>query len=476
MEKALPILSVKNLSISFVGDHPKMVISNFCLDLYPGKITALVGESGSGKSLISLAILDLITSGSAKIQGSINFRIGDKFCDFLSLSNQEKREIRGKEIGFIPQDPHSSFSPTHSIFQQFKDAILAHNPQFNKEQIKFRIKGLLKMVDLESIESRLGDYPHQFSGGQKQRILIAIALANNPKILIADEPTTALDALIQSELIELFRKLGEQGGIAILLISHNLNLVDRIASEIINLTKEKDFLTESTAKEIKDFTDKKVILLVKKLNVKYGKIYVNRDLSFEVRAGENIGIIGQSGSGKSTLVLALLNLIKSSGEIEFFESKNWRENEKELRRMVQVVFQDPYSSLNPKMKIKEIVVEGAIIHGIKFDSQDFCGDMLESLGLAREIKEFYPHQLSGGQRQRVALARALLVKPKILLLDEPTSALDHRNKQGILKLLKEYQQNHEISYIIVSHDLDLIESMSDIVFKMEVGELVGLNC
>lgn len=438
------MLIIKNLSISFKDHH---VLQNFSLHLNPKKITALIGQSGSGKSSVALAILGLLPS--AKISGEINF----EKKNLLNLGQKEFCKIRGREIGFIFQDAQTSLNPLHKVGKQIAEAITIHNPKISKKDLEKRVLELLKMVELEGLKSRLDDYPHQFSGGQKQRIMIAIAIANNPKILIADEPTTALDSKTQNEILNLLKKLKTELGMAILLITHNRHAVAKIADEIVEIGEELHIKhREKTAQ--KNYGQE--VLQVKNLAIFYNKKTILKNINFSLKARENLGIVGQSGSGKSTLALALTDLIKSEGEINFFENKNWQKNEKTLRCEVQIVFQDPFSSLDPRMKISEIIEEGLKIHGVK-NSVD---EIMKKLHLPEFLKSRYPHQLSGGQRQRVAIARALILNPKILILDEPTSALDFATQNEILNLLLEIQKEREISYIIISHDEEVIENLA----------------
>lgn len=441
------LLSIKNLSISFQNSP---VLKDFSLHLEPKKITALVGQSGSGKSVTALAILGLLRS--ANISGEINF-LGK---NLLKLSEEEFCKIRGKEIGFIFQDPQTSLNPLHKIGKQIAESIKIHNPKISKKDLKNRITKLLEMVDLKQTISRLDDYPHQFSGGQKQRIMIAIALANNPKIIIADEPTTALDIKTQDEILDLLLRLKNELGIAILLITHNLRVVKKLADEIIEIGEKGVNEIKSLTKNREFLSDKNAIL-VKNLGVSYKRNQIINNVNFSLRLGENLGIVGESGSGKSTLALALLNLVKNSGEVEFFEQKFWQKDEKFLRRNVQIVFQDPFSSLNPRMTVEEIISEGLQIHKISAS----IDEILQKLYLPLSLKSYYPHQLSGGQRQRVAIARALILKPKILILDEPTSALDFATQNEILNLFIEIQRSEAISYILISHDTEVVERISD---------------
>lgn len=449
------MLQIKNLSIAF-NNH--QILKDFSINLEGKKITALVGQSGSGKSSIALAILGLLSK--AKIDGEII--LSGK--NLLKIDEKEFCKIRGKEIGFIFQDPQTSLNPLHKIGKQIAESILIHNPKISKKDLKNRVHELLQMVDLESAIARLDDYPHQFSGGQKQRIMIAIALANNPKILIADEPTTSLDIKRQDEILNLLLRLKNELGIAVLLITHNLRAVKKIADEVISLSKNSSLDFDfSPHKKLIDAKQKE-ILAVKNLSVSFDKKTIIQNINFSLKEGENLGIIGESGSGKSTLALALCGLIKSAGELKFFENKNWKNSEKLLRRNVQIIFQDPFSSLSPRLKISEIILEGLKIHKADFtkiNQEAELTKIMQQLHLSLNLKNHYPHQLSGGQRQRVAIARALILQPKILILDEPTSALDFATQKQILKLLFEIQKMRQVSYILISHDMEVVNAICD---------------
>ena len=491
----MPILSVKNLVVSF-GD--RFVVHDISFNLLPKKITTLVGQSGSGKSVTALAIAGLLFK--AKTSGEVIF--AEK--NLLKLDEKNWCKIRGKEIGFVFQDPNTSLNPLHKIGKQIAEAITIHEPKISKKNLEDRVAKLLKMVELESLKSRLNDYPHQLSGGQKQRVMIAIALANNPKILIADEPTTALDSAVRDEILALIQHLKNQLNLAVLFITHDLQVVKKIADEVLvmnlgeivergevddvflrpknNYTKLLIEATQVEKKHSKKIASEEVLLVknlsvihqIKKSFFKKENFYANRDINFSLKSGENIGIIGQSGSGKSTLALALLNLIPSLGEIEFFGKKSWKKNNSELRRNVQIVFQDPFSSLNPRMTIKEIISEGLIIHKLCEGEDRLNSEInlaMKELKLDLDLQNRYPHELSGGQRQRVAIARALILKPRILILDEPTSALDILTQKEILKLLLNIQKNQEISYIFISHDLGAIAQISDKVLVIKNGKI-----
>ena len=481
----MPLLSLKNLSISFANQQ---VVKDFSFDLSAQKITALVGQSGSGKSLTALAILGLVRK--AKISGEIIFA----GKNLLALSEKEFCKIRGKEIGMVFQDPNSSLNPLHKIGKQIAEAITIHQPKISKKDLQNRVAELLKMVELESLKTRLDNYPHQFSGGQKQRVMLAIALANNPKILIADEPTTALDIKIQNEILDLILRLKNELGLCVLFITHNLRAIARIADEVVEIKNRKliknlpversrnqekvpaaDLGFDSAQPAVCMSEAASCVLEVKNLSVAVKKSQLLSDINFSLNLGENLGIIGESGSGKSTLALALCDLILShistQGEVKFFGEKTWAKNNFELRREVQIVFQDPFGSLNPRMIVKDIIEEGLVIHKLANHSQ--LTTIFKQIRLPLDLQTRYPHELSGGQRQRVAIARALILNPKILILDEPTSALDTSTQNEIINLLLEIQQTHKISYILISHDLDIVAQIADQTLTLNNGKIVS---
>ena len=493
----MPLLSVKNLSVSFQNHQ---AVDDISFDLFPKKVTALVGQSGSGKSVTALAIIGL--ARKAKVLGEVIF--AEK--NLLNLDEENLCKIRGKEIGFVFQDPNTSLNPLHKIGKQIAESVTIHDPKIAKINLKNRVLELLKMVELESFSARLGDYPHQLSGGQKQRVMLAIALANNPKILIADEPTTALDVTIQNEILNLIVRLKNELGLAVLFITHNLHVVRKIADEIIEMKDGKilhscsSSLIRVTNRGSREFgkniqeilgaplatKDDEVVLSVKNLSVthqitksffKKENLYANSDLNFTLESGHNLGIIGESGSGKSTIALALLNLIPHVGEVSFFGAKSWPKNNFELRRDIQIIFQDPFSSLNPRMLVGDIIEEALIIHKIENSKEarhQRVDAILQKLKFTPEIKNRYPHELSGGQRQRVAIARALILNPKILVLDEPTSALDLLTQNEILKLLAEIQLDQRISYILISHDLEVVAQIADHIMVLKAGQIVEM--
>lgn len=508
------ILSVKNLAINFYNEKRDFdnVIDNISFDLSQNKITALIGESGSGKSSVALAILNLVKN--SKVSGEIIFQQQN----LLNLTKSQIQKIRGQEISLVFQDPNSALNPLHKINKQIAEIIKIHNPDFSHKKIQNHVVELIKMVGLQDHLKRINNYPHQFSGGQKQRIMIAMALANNPKILIMDEPTTALDIKSQNEILDLILKLKKELNLAVLFISHNLKIVEKIADEILVLKdkkiieqgKKSDIFNNPKSDYVKNLlqlinknkakkTAKKYgekILEVKKLSVihkirnqqnikldfsvkslknifSYDDFYANKNVNFHLKSKENIGIIGHSGSGKSTLAKALMKLINYQGQIDIFDNKKQKIT-KNYYQNIQIIFQDPFSSLNPRFLVKDIIAEGLIVQNITKNKKEIArktDEILAQIALDKNLKNRYPHQLSGGQRQRVAIARALILKPKILILDEPTSALDFVSQEKILDLLLKIQAQNDISYILISHDLDVINRLGDRIFQMNSGEI-----
>ncbi|GDX36684.1 ABC transporter ATP-binding protein [Alphaproteobacteria bacterium] len=503
------VLQIKNLSIAFANNFSKQdpslnthhtVVDNFNCQLEAGKITALIGQSGSGKSSIALAILKLVKN--AEVSGEIVYNQQN----LLNLSENQLTTIRGKEIALIFQDANSALNPLHKIHQQIEEAITIHNPKISKKTLQLRVNELLNMVELDNLLNRKNCYPHQLSGGQKQRVLIAMALANNPQILIADEPTTALDFKIQIEILKLLRQLVDQQKIAMLLITHNRKVVANLSDEIIEIGQKSvdglneidelkklrltKFKTKNIVNKIDndisnniadDISEKSSIQLtnlisLENVNVSLKKIKLLEQINLQQALGQNLGIVGESGSGKTTLAKVILNLnraeFKINGSVNFFDKYSWQKNSQQLRRDVQVIFQDPYASLNPRMTVKDIVCEGLIIH--KFAKNIIDQEVqiiIEQLKLSSSLLNRYPHQLSGGQRQRIAIARALILKPKILILDEPTSALDYATQNEILKLLIDLQTSHQINYLIISHDLEVVGCLADNVAVISNGKI-----
>ncbi len=497
------IVSIKNLTISFKNN--KRVVNDANLDIPKGKTVAIVGESGSGKTLTALSVLKLLPAGAKIDQGHIIFNTKD----LLKLPLKEIEKIRGNKISTIFQEPMSSLNPLHKIDKQIKEIITTHK-EISSEKLDQMVLQLLKEVNLEDLVTRPNIYSYELSGGQRQRVMIAMSIANNPDLLIADEPTTALDVTVQLQILELLKKIQEKRKMSILFISHDLGVVNKIADYVYvmkdgkiiehgnkkkifetpqnNYTKElvgfKNLVRKSNYNkqlEVLNIQKLKVWYPIKKGIFKRTVDYVKAidDINFNLFEKETLGIVGESGSGKTSLVLAILKLISSSGKINF---KNINLNQikksqfKNIRKDIQIVFQDPFSSLSPRMNIYEILSEGIDVHFPSFsevEKKEIIKDILSETGMNFERDHNkYPHEFSGGQRQRIAISRALILKPKVLILDEPTSALDITIQNQILDLLKDLQEKYSLSYIFISHDMNVIRSVSDKVLVLRSGKLI----
>ena len=539
------MITVKNLSISFnqQNQHEK-ILSDISFDLQKGKINALIGHSGCGKSSIALALIGLLRK--TKITGEVNYNSQN----LVNLSEEKWRKIRGQDISIVFQDPNSALNPLHKVGKQIKEAVKSHNPGIFKADLQKRFKEVFELIGISDLLPRVNDFPHQFSGGQKQRLMIAMALINKPKILILDEPTTALDSKSQQQILDLVVTLKNDLNLTILFISHNLNVVKGISDQIIVLNDKKilqigsseqifdnpmheyvkklvkiaklnegfskgnvafkggtrsavvqstkaNGTADSSAEKIKN----QPILNVKGLNVFYktsnisliqkiprllcrslatphGDEFVLKNLSFSLNQSQNLGIIGQSGSGKSTLAKVLMNIVPFQGQIDLKTDQN-------PHQFMQIVFQDPFSSLNPRFRVEDIILEGlrlqkksiSAVHvhnlfctsrGVEQKNQrNLAVKLLKKLGLEESFLDRYPHQLSGGQRQRIAIARSLILEPKILILDEPTSALDFIAADELIELLIELQNQIDITYIVISHDLAVVNRLCEQVLSLD---------
>ena len=500
------IVSIKNLTISFKNNT--QVVNDVSIDIPKGKTVAIVGESGSGKTLTALSILKLLPNSAKIDQGSIIFNKKD----LLKLTANKIEKIRGNKISTIFQEPMSSLNPLHKIDKQIKEIITTHREISNHELNQTVLK-LLKEVNLEDLASRQNIYSYELSGGQRQRVMIAMSIANNPDLLIADEPTTALDVTVQLQILELLKKIQETRKMSILFISHDLGVVNKIA-DYVYVMKDGKIIEHGNKKEIfktpKDTYTKQLVGFqntIKKSNKNKKNIILNiqnlkvwypikkgifkktvdyvkaiDDINFTLLEKETLGIVGESGSGKTSLVLAILKLITSSGKIMFKEIdlNAIKKNQlKQIRKDIQIVFQDPFSSLSPRMNVYEILSEGLDVHFSSFSANqknEILKNILDETGMNLERDHNkYPHEFSGGQRQRIAISRALILKPKILILDEPTSALDISIQNQILDLLNHLQQKYSLSYIFISHDMNVIRSVSDKVLVLKKGQIVDYD-
>ncbi len=495
---SVPVLSIKGLNVGF-GDSP--AVRDVDIHIHAGETVAIVGESGSGKSVTALATVSLLPD-SAAVSGSVKFN-GE---ELIGAPQKALRKIRGNEISFIFQEPMTSLNPLHTIEKQMHEAISLHHPLARSDEKK-RILELLDKVGIEDAESRLPSYPHQLSGGQRQRVMIAMALANRPRLLIADEPTTALDVTIQAQILQLLADLQREEGLAILFITHDLGIVRHIAERTYVMQEGKVVESGDTAQiftaPAHPYTEKLIqsvpkgqpepvpsgapeVLSGKALKVWFpiqrgilrrtvGHIKAVNRVDFNLRKGETLGIVGESGSGKTTVALALLRLVQSSGAITLNGMRIDGLNSnamRPLRRDIQIVFQDPFGSLSPRMNIEEIVAEGLAVHGLEGDRATLVDAVLREVGLEPDMKARYPHEFSGGQRQRIAIARALILKPRLLLLDEPTSALDMTVQIQIIDLLRGLQSRLGLSYLFISHDLRVVQALSHRVLVMKSGDVV----
>ncbi len=498
------ILEIKNLNIGFNSQGIKQnIVNSISFNIPKGKTVALVGESGSGKTVTALSILKLLPYPSAyHDSGEIIYNK----TNLLSCKNYEIQKIRGKKITAIFQEPMSSLNPLHNVEKQINEIIMLHSP-LNFTQASKRTKNLLKDVGLDDIFERIKSYPHELSGGQRQRVMIAMSIANNPDLLIADEPTTALDVTVQLQIIDLLRLIQKRNNMSILFISHDLAVVKKVADYICIMrqgkiveqnSKEKIFsepqdnytkelISSQTKKKNSSIVSTKTILKVNNLKVWYpikkgilrkviDHVKAVNNISFELNEKKTLGIVGESGSGKTSLVMALLKLINSDGNIIFNNEvleKQKSEKLRFLRKKMQIVFQDPFSSLSPRMTIKQIISEGLDIHEKSLKLEDKNKKIIEVLNTVgldyNQVINRYPHEFSGGQRQRIAIARALILKPNLMILDEPTSALDVSIQTQILDLLNDLQKNYNLSYIFISHDMKVIKAMSDYIIVMKDG-------
>lgn len=501
------LLEVKNLAVRFAPSGRPVVdaVRGVSFSIKPRQTLALVGESGSGKSVSAFAILRLLPYPMASHpSGQIIF----EQQDLLAVPEVRLRQVRGRRIAMIFQEPMSALNPLHTIEKQISETIRLHLG-FSKARTRERVKELLELVEFHEGVQRLDALPHQLSGGQRQRVMIAMALAANPDLLIADEPTTALDVTIQASIVRLLQKLQSDLGMAMLLISHDLAMVKHLAHEVAVMHHgkivESGNVTEVFQAPQHDYTkrlidaepkgaprpvplDSKVQLQAEDVRVVFEsrplfgfkkpsvKIAVNQ-VSFTINQGETLAIMGESGSGKSTLAYAILRLISARGRV-VFEGVELPRTLKQMlpfRKDLQIIFQDPFGSLNPGFSIFDVVCEGLRVHAANLPREDMrklAASAMEQVGLSANFLERYPHELSGGQRQRVAIARALVLKPKLVILDEPTSALDRSIQADILDLLRNLQKEHDLSYVFISHDLKVIRAMAHRVIVMRHGAIV----
>ncbi|KWT11177.1 MULTISPECIES: ABC transporter ATP-binding protein [Pseudomonas syringae group] len=494
------LIEIRDLSVAFNGQQ---VVSHLSLDVRRGECLALVGESGSGKSVTAHSILQLLPRSGTATTGSITYR-GQQL---VGADERTLRELRGNRIAMIFQEPMTSLNPLHSVSRQIGETLLLHRGISGREAQK-RIIELLELVGIQQPEKRLKAYPHELSGGQRQRVMIAMALACEPELLIADEPTTALDVTVQRKILLLLKELQQRLNMSLLLISHDLNLVHSVAQRVCvmragEIVEQADckslfkspqhpysrlLLDAEPAGEPLPRDTRETVLQVDNLKVWFSltggilrrhKEYLKAvdDISLSIQRGKTLGIVGESGSGKSTLGQAILRLLESQGSIRFQGQALDGLSQKQMRpwrKEMQVVFQDPYGSLSPRMSVAQIISEGLEVHS-QFNPTQCDAEViraLEEVGIDPQCRHRYPHEFSGGQRQRIAIARALVLKPALILLDEPTSALDRTVQKQVVALLRDLQQKHGLTYLFISHDLAVVQALAHDVIVVKDGKVV----
>ena len=502
----MALLEVKNLTISFHHEEEDAyeVVKDVSFNLEKGEVLGIVGESGSGKTLTALSVAGLLPYPKAFHSKESSIRFNKEEL----IGNPDIRKFRGKNIGFVFQEPMSSLNPLHTVGWQIAETLIV-NQKLNKKLAFQRTLDLLKMTGISQPEERIKAYPHELSGGQRQRVMIAMAIANNPDILIADEPTTALDVTIAAEIIELLLNLKKDLGMSIIFISHDLGVVHQIADRVLVMKngkiveqgsnkdifeRPKDSYTKSLIyssnilKNI-DNTEKEKIIKLQNIFIKYPlvknfwgqvKSYLTavNDVSLTLQQGKTLGVVGESGSGKTTLGMALAGLNKFTGRVLLENVDISSIKSVKLRKSIQVVFQDPYNSLNPRMTVAEIIEEGIRVHFPQLNAKqrfEKAKKTLLEVGLKEQALEKYPHEFSGGQRQRIAIARALAVEPEVIVLDEPTSALDVTIAAHILKLLQKIQNEKGLTYLFISHDMRAVRAVADDIAVMKDGKIIEMG-
>ena len=536
MQGTTPVLSVRNLTTSFrVGDRWKAVVRDMSFDVAPRETVAIVGESGSGKSVTSLSIMQLLQKNFSRIEGSIKLN----GRELLTLEPEQMRQVRGNEVAMIFQEPMTSLNPIFPIGKQIAEAILCHQ-NVSKAEAKAEVLRLLDKVRIPNAKGRFDEFPHQFSGGMRQRVMIAMALAAKPKLLIADEPTTALDVTIQGQILDLIKVLQDEDGMSVLFITHDMGVVAEIADrtlvmlrgemvesgttdDIFNRGKHPytrallsavpklgsmkghdcplrfpviDIKTGDTITEESEVTDtvgsNRPILEVKNLTTRFdiragilgrkaGAVHAVENVSFDLRPGETLSLVGESGCGKSTTGRSITRLVQpTSGHIELdgYNVMGLGSGDlRKMRRTIQMVFQDPFASLDPRMSVGAAVMEPYLEHnlGTKQQAREKAADLLERVGLSADMMRRYPHEFSGGQRQRVAIARTLMLDPKVIVADEAVSALDVSIKAQVCNLLLDLQESFNLAYLFISHDMAVVERVSHRVAVMYLGEIVEIG-
>ncbi len=534
-EAAEPILSVENLTTSFLVDGAwKPVVRNVSFSVAPGETVAIVGESGSGKSVTSLSIMRLLQSDSSRIEGKI--LLGGR--NLLSLPEHEMRKVRGNDVSMIFQEPMTSLNPLFTIGNQISEALLCHR-DMSAADAKAETIRLLEKVRTPSAASRFDEYPHRFSGGMRQRVMIAMALASKPRLLIADEPTTALDVTIQGQILDLIKMLQDEEGTSVLFITHDMGVVAEIADRTVVMYRGEQVETGATTDifhrgqhpytrallsavpvlgsmqsyerplrfpvvntatgesdtpaEVPDTVAKeKPVLQVKNLTKRFdihsglfgklkGRVHAVENVSFDLFAGETLSLVGESGCGKSTTGRAIMRLIEPQSGSVIVDGRDvlslGKRDMREMRKSVQMIFQDPFASLNPRMTVGQAIAEPYLEHrmGTAREAKEIVADMLRKVGLTPDMASRYPHEFSGGQRQRICIARALALQPKVIVADESVSALDVSIKAQVINLMLDLQQSLDLSFLFISHDMAVVERVSHRVAVMYLGEIVEIG-
>lgn len=498
------VLDFENLNVRFSQDgEVTHAVRDVSFHVDKGETVALVGESGSGKSVTALSTVQLL-GDSASVDGSILY----EGAQMVGADEAELRRVRGNDISFIFQEPMTSLNPLHTLEKQLTESIELHQG-LRGEAVRTRIIELLNQVGIRDPETRLGSYPHQLSGGQRQRVMIAMALANGPDLLIADEPTTALDVTIQAQILDLLAELKRDVGMSMLFITHDLTIVRKIADRVC-VMKDGEIVEQGPTAEIfgnpqHPYTkmllsaesggepvavpdSSKTVVETDALKIWFpiqrgllkrtvGHVKAVNSATLNVRAGETLGIVGESGSGKTTLALAIMRLLRSEGRISFQGADIHQLTQRQMRPLrsdMQIVFQDPFGSLSPRMTIEQIIAEGLTVHQVDAgrDQRELVAEIMAEVGLDPALMDRYPHEFSGGQRQRIAIARAMILRPKLVILDEPTSALDMTVQVQIVELLRELQAKHGLAYLFISHDLKVVRALSHKVMVMKQGDIV----
>ncbi|WP_447867014.1 ABC transporter ATP-binding protein [Rahnella bonaserana] len=535
-EKRQPVLSVKHLTTSFPGEDDWLpVVRDLSFDVYAGETLAIVGESGSGKSVTSLSVMRLLKAQSSRIEGEVWLNQ----CNVLRLSDKQMRDIRGNEMAMIFQEPMTSLNPTFSIGRQIAESLKRHRGM-SSAQARAETLRLLEKVRIPNAKARFDEYPHQFSGGMRQRVMIAMALALKPKLLIADEPTTALDVTIQGQILDLIKTLQEEEGMAVLFITHDMGVVAEIADrtlvmyrgEAVESGATEDIFHRpqhpytrallaavpklgsmqgrdwplrfpqinlqtgeaSVPQEVAGTIDSGLtpLLSVKNLSARFpvyggifsrqiGAVHAVENISFDLFQGETLSLVGESGCGKSTTGRAVTRLLKPhSGAIDFdgFDVTNLGKRDiLQMRQRIQMIFQDPFASLNPRMRIGDALIEPMLQHKLhnRKDAKEKAASLLQKVGLSPDMLRRFPHEFSGGQRQRICIARALTLDPKVIVADESVSALDVSVKAQVVNLLLDLQESMNLSYLFISHDMAVVERVSHRVAVMYLGEIVEIG-